>query len=143
MLGTRGIPAAYSGFETAVEHLAERFSARGHEVTVYCRTHMTERRARHAGARLVHLPTIRSKHLDTLAHTMLSTAHLAMRAAGGRGDLLHRGQRPRRAPRATGRDPGDPPDRRPGLRAREVVAPGARLPAVWPSGSPPRRPRSP
>jgi glycosyltransferase involved in cell wall biosynthesis len=80
MLGTRGIPAAYSGFETAVEHLAERFSARGHEVTVYCRPHMTERRETHAGARLVHLPTIRSKHLDTLAHTVLSTAYMAARA---------------------------------------------------------------
>ncbi len=79
MLGTRGIPAAYSGFETAVEHLAERFTARGHEVTVYCRPHMTERRETHAGARLVHLPTIRSKHLDTLAHTLLSTAHMAAR----------------------------------------------------------------
>ncbi len=79
MVGTRGIPAAYSGFETAVEHLAERFTARGHEVTVYCRPHMTERRATHAGARLVHLPTVRSKHLDTLAHTLVSTAHLAAR----------------------------------------------------------------
>jgi glycosyltransferase involved in cell wall biosynthesis len=77
MVGTRGIPAAYSGFETAVEQLASRFTAAGHEVTVYCRPHMTERRERHAGARLVHLPTIRSKHLDTLAHTLLSTAHLA------------------------------------------------------------------
>jgi glycosyltransferase involved in cell wall biosynthesis len=76
MVGTRGIPAAYSGFETAVEHLAERFTALGHEVTVYCRPHMTERRDRHAGARLVHLPTVRSKHLDTLAHTLLSTAHM-------------------------------------------------------------------
>jgi glycosyltransferase involved in cell wall biosynthesis len=80
MVGTRGIPAAYSGFETAVEHLSERFTARGHEVTVYCRPHMTERRDTHAGARLVHLPTVRSKHLDTLAHTLLSTAHLATRA---------------------------------------------------------------
>ncbi|WP_217914375.1 glycosyltransferase [Miltoncostaea marina] len=80
MLGTRGIPAAYSGFETAVEHLAGRFSARGHEVTVYCRPHMTERRATHAGARLVHLPTVRSKHLDTLAHTLVSTVHMATRA---------------------------------------------------------------
>lgn len=79
MLGTRGIPAAYSGFETAVEHLARGFTDRGHEVTVYCRPHMTEHRSTHAGARLVHLPTVRSKHLDTLAHTALSTAHLATR----------------------------------------------------------------
>jgi glycosyltransferase involved in cell wall biosynthesis len=79
MVGTRGIPAAYSGFETAVEHLAEQFTARGHEVTVYCRPHMTERRDTHARAHLVHLPTVRSKHLDTLAHTLLSTVHLATR----------------------------------------------------------------
>jgi glycosyltransferase involved in cell wall biosynthesis len=78
-VGTRGIPAAYSGFETAVERLAERFAARGHEVTVYCRTHTSDGRASHAGARLVHLPTVRSKHLDTLAHTLVSTAHLATR----------------------------------------------------------------
>lgn len=84
MVGTRGIPAAYSGFETAVEHLAERFAAAGHEVTVYCRPHMTERRATHAGARLVHLPTVRSKHLDTLVHTLVSTIHMAAR---GRPDV--------------------------------------------------------
>lgn len=80
MLGTRGIPARYSGFETAVENLAREFTARGHEVTVYCRPHMTERRATHAGARLVHVPTIRNKYLDTLAHTALCTAHMATRA---------------------------------------------------------------
>ncbi len=80
LVGTRGIPAAYSGFETAVEHLSERFTAAGHQVTVYCRPHMTERRETHAGARLVHLPTVRSKHLDTLAHTLVSTAHMATRA---------------------------------------------------------------
>ncbi len=76
LIGTRGIPAAYSGFETAVENLAREFTARGHEVTVYCRPHMTEQRSEHAGARLVHLPTIRNKYLDTLAHTTVSTGHM-------------------------------------------------------------------
>jgi glycosyltransferase involved in cell wall biosynthesis len=84
MVGTRGIPAAYSGFETAVEQLAPRLAARGHEVTVYCRKGAVERRERHAGARLVHLPTVRNKYLDTLAHTALSTVHLAVR---GRPDV--------------------------------------------------------
>lgn len=79
LVGTRGIPAAYSGFETAVEHLAQRFAERGHDVTVYCRPHMTDRRDTHAGARLVHLPTVRNKYLDTLVHTAVSTAHLATR----------------------------------------------------------------
>jgi len=79
LIGTRGIPAAYSGFETAVEHLAGEFTRRGHEVTVYCRPHMTERMPEHAGARLVHLPTVRNKYLDTLVHTMVSTAHMVTR----------------------------------------------------------------
>jgi len=79
LIGTRGIPAAYSGFETAVENLAREFTARGHEVTVYCRPHMTERKHEHAGARLVHLPTIRNKYLDTLAHTSVSTGHMVMK----------------------------------------------------------------
>ena len=76
LIGTRGIPAAYSGFETAVENLAREFTSRGHEVTVYCRPHMTERQDEHAGARLVHLPTIRNKYFDTLAHTTVSTGHM-------------------------------------------------------------------
>ncbi len=79
MLGTRGIPAAYSGFETAVENLSREFAARGHDVVVYCRPHMTERREHHAGARLVHLPTVRNKYLDTMVHTFVSTAHAVTR----------------------------------------------------------------
>jgi len=79
MVGTRGIPAAYSGFETAVQALSARFAAHGHEVTVYCRTHMVEPLTTHAGARLVHLPTVRGKYLDTLVHTAVSTGHLAAR----------------------------------------------------------------
>lgn len=79
LIGTRGIPAAYSGFETAVENLAREFTARGHEVTVYCRPHMTERREEHVGARLVHLPTVRNKYLDTLVHTSVSTGHMVGR----------------------------------------------------------------
>ena len=79
LIGTRGIPAAYSGFETAVENLAREFTHRGHEVTVYCRPHMTEQRDEHAGARLVHLPTVRNKYLDTIVHTTVSTGHLITR----------------------------------------------------------------
>ncbi|WP_320670229.1 glycosyltransferase [Patulibacter defluvii] len=80
ILGTRGIPAAYSGFETAAEHLAGRLVERGHEVTVYCRPHVVDPDLReHAGARLVHLPTIRNKYLDTFVHTYLSAEHCVRR----------------------------------------------------------------
>lgn len=80
ILGTRGIPASYSGFETAAEQLASRLSDRGHEVVVYCRPHVVDRRLREwKGARLVHLPTIRNKYLDTFTHTLLSAMHAAHR----------------------------------------------------------------
>ena len=78
ILGTRGIPASYSGFETAAEQLASRLTDRGHEVVVYCRPHVVDRRIRtYKGARLVHLPTVRNKYLDTFAHTLLSALHSA------------------------------------------------------------------
>ncbi|WP_050812504.1 DUF1972 domain-containing protein [Acidovorax radicis] len=35
LLGARGIPASYGGFETFAEQLSTRLVARGHEVTVY------------------------------------------------------------------------------------------------------------
>ena len=78
ILGTRGIPASYSGFETAAEQLASRLSARGHEVVVFCRPHVVDRSLKqYRGARLVHLPTIRNKYLDTFTHTLLSALHTA------------------------------------------------------------------
>ena len=78
ILGTRGIPASYSGFETAAEQLAARLAARGHEVVVYCRPHVVDPSLRHfRGARLVHLPAIRNKYLDTFTHTLLSALHAA------------------------------------------------------------------
>jgi glycosyltransferase involved in cell wall biosynthesis len=75
LLGARGIPSNYGGFETFSEELSVRLVERGHEVTVYCRERHTESAWR--GVRLVYLPTIRHKYLDTLAHTFLSTLHLA------------------------------------------------------------------
>lgn len=76
MLGTRGVPASYSGFETCAEELGARLVARGHKVTVYCRPHHIKYRGkRYRGMRLVRLPTIRNKYLDTIVHTLLSSIH--------------------------------------------------------------------
>jgi glycosyltransferase involved in cell wall biosynthesis len=71
LLGTRGIPANYGGFETFAEELSTRLIQRGHDVTVYCRQRHSEPRYR--GVRLQYLPTIRHKYFDTLAHTLIST----------------------------------------------------------------------
>jgi glycosyltransferase involved in cell wall biosynthesis len=76
MLGTRGIPASYSGFETCVEQLGARLVQRGHRVSVYCRTHhITYRGDTYKGMRLYKIPTITHKYLDTIVHTFLSSLH--------------------------------------------------------------------
>jgi glycosyltransferase involved in cell wall biosynthesis len=74
LLGTRGIPANYGGFETFAEELSTRLVQRGHRVTVYCREKYPEPFYR--DVKLVYLPSIRHKYLDTLAHTLVSTLHL-------------------------------------------------------------------
>lgn len=74
IVGTRGIPARYGGFETFAEELSTRLVERGHEVFVYCRQRHTSTTYR--GVHLRYLPTIRHKYLDTIAHTFLSTMHL-------------------------------------------------------------------
>jgi glycosyltransferase involved in cell wall biosynthesis len=80
MLGTRGVPAAYGGFETAIEEIGQRLVELGHELTVYGRS--TERTApkMHLGMHLVNLPAVHSKSLETLSHTALSTAHFTASA---------------------------------------------------------------
>ena len=77
ILGTRGIPARYGGFETFAEELSSRLTLRGHSVVVYCRERHSE--AEFRGVHLQYLPTLRHKYLDTIAHTLLSTWHLAVR----------------------------------------------------------------
>jgi glycosyltransferase involved in cell wall biosynthesis len=80
ILGTRGIPANYGGFETFAEHLSTRLVARGHDVTVYCRAHyVSPRQLEFQGVRLKVLPTIRHKYLDTVIHTFLSALHAVPR----------------------------------------------------------------
>ena len=81
-IGTRGVPANYSGFETCVEQVGRRMVERGHEVVVFCRSgHHTDRPAAYLGMELVYLPAVRQKHLETLSHTALSSLRLDARTA--------------------------------------------------------------
>lgn len=88
ILGTRGIPGNYGGFETFAEQLGTRLARRGHEVTVYCRRHYSTGDARvYKGVRLVILPTIRHKYFDTVVHTLFSVIH-ALFFQTGRFDVI-------------------------------------------------------
>lgn len=78
VLGTRGIPANYGGFETFAEQLSLRLVQGGVATTVYGRSHYVDASSPWNGIRLVVLPTIRSKYLDTVVHTALSALHLVL-----------------------------------------------------------------
>jgi glycosyltransferase involved in cell wall biosynthesis len=76
LIGSRGIPARYSGFEQFYEQFAVRLAERGHDVTVYNRSHfIKDVKKEYKGVRIVSLPSIPTKHLDTIVHTALSSLH--------------------------------------------------------------------
>ncbi len=78
ILGTRGIPAAYGGFETLAEELSVRLARRGHDVTVYARRGcVREELASFDGVRVVFAPTVRHKYLETVVHGVTSGLHAA------------------------------------------------------------------
>ena len=81
LIGTRGVPARYGGFETCVEEVGSRLAAAGHEVIVYCRPtdDGAEQLDSYLGMQLVHLPIVRKRSLETLAHTGLSVLHKSLR----------------------------------------------------------------
>ena len=80
IIGTRGVPANYGGFETFAEELGSRLAARGHEVTVYGRRGFIDPQlGEYRGMQLVVLPAFRSKHLETVSHTLLAALHAARR----------------------------------------------------------------
>lgn len=74
LIGTRGVPAHYGGFETAVDEIGRRLVLLGHEVVVYCRYGQDDM-PQYEGMRLVHLPAVRKSSLETLSHTALSMVH--------------------------------------------------------------------
>jgi glycosyltransferase involved in cell wall biosynthesis len=78
IMGTRGVPARYGGFETLAEELGRRLAARGHSVTVYGRPGFVDRSVTsHLGMRVVVLPALPSKHLETISHTFVCALHAA------------------------------------------------------------------
>lgn len=82
MIGTRGVPARYGGFETAIEEVGKRLAAKGHQVLVYSRNPAPEEGPLprvHEGMRVVELPAVKKRSLETLSHTAASVAHLLPR----------------------------------------------------------------
>jgi glycosyltransferase involved in cell wall biosynthesis len=74
-IGGRGIMGKYSGVESFYEEAGTRLVVKGHQITAYCRSYFTPGQPSYEGIRIVRLPTLRSKHLETFVHTLLSTLH--------------------------------------------------------------------
>jgi glycosyltransferase involved in cell wall biosynthesis len=74
LIGTRGVPARYGGFETAVEEVGRRLVTLGHEIVVYCREPGP---AEHLGMQRVVVRSLKKKVLETLSSTALATGHAA------------------------------------------------------------------
>ena len=85
-IGQKGIPARSGGVEKHVEKLATRLAATGQEVFVYVRRHYTSPSlTEYEGVKLIHIPSIRTKHLDALSHTLFATVHALFQ----RYDVVH------------------------------------------------------
>ncbi|MBC7334360.1 MAG: glycosyltransferase [Actinobacteria bacterium] len=76
IMGIRGIPACYGGFETFAEELALRLVNKGHDITVYGRSNVINYKDKYyKGVRIIILPTISHKYLDTVIHTLVCVLH--------------------------------------------------------------------
>ncbi len=74
MIGQKGVPAKQGGVERHVEELSARLVEMGHEVTVFTRPNYTDPKLEsHRGITLKSLPTVGTKHLDAIVHSVISS----------------------------------------------------------------------
>lgn len=79
IIGSRGYPVVYSGYETFVGELSERLVRLGMDVTVYCHRNLFRDRPRRVnGVRLVYVPTIEKKILSQFIHSLQSMIHACL-----------------------------------------------------------------
>ena len=85
-IGQKGIPCISGGVEKHVEKLAVHLASMGHDVTVYTRPSYTSGTLKeYQGVKLISLPSIRTKHLDAISHTLIATMHALFQDY----DILH------------------------------------------------------
>jgi len=76
IIGSRGYPYVYSGYETFVKELSERLVKKNISVVVYCHKNLFKERPKKVnGVNLVYIPTIERKSLSQLVHSFQSMLH--------------------------------------------------------------------
>ena len=78
IIGSRGYPYVYSGYETLVKNIGERIVTGGAQVTVYCHSYLFDQKPKQLnGIYLKYIPTIKSKSLSQPIHSFLAFWHAA------------------------------------------------------------------
>jgi len=78
IIGSRGYPYVYSGYETLVKNIGERMVAKEVQVTVYCHSYLFDQKPKQLnGINLKYIPTIKSKSLSQPIHSFLAFWHAA------------------------------------------------------------------
>jgi glycosyltransferase involved in cell wall biosynthesis len=85
VVGSKGIPATFGGIERHVAELTGCLVSRGFAVRVYCRPYYSSVSGEYHGVELVTLPTLYTKHLDAITHTLLATCHALFSGV----DIIH------------------------------------------------------
>ena len=77
IIGSRGYPYVYSGYETLVKELSERLVESGHHVKVYCHSSLFKKKPRHVnGIELVYTLSVETKFLSQIINSFFSFIHL-------------------------------------------------------------------
>src|SRR5690606_35773433 len=77
VIGIRGLPANYGGFETCAEHTTKYWAEDGHDILVYWRkSHYKIHLDQVGGVKLKYINSINIKGVDTLSHTLFSILNL-------------------------------------------------------------------
>ncbi len=77
IIGSRGYPYIYSGYETLVKELSERLVKKGHKVRVYCHSPLFKKKPRQFnGIELVYTPSIETKFLSQIVNSFFSFIHV-------------------------------------------------------------------
>ena len=77
IIGSRGYPYVYSGYETLVKELAERLVNSGHHVRVYCHSSLFSKKHKFVnGIELIYTPSIETKFLSQFTNSFFSFIHV-------------------------------------------------------------------
>lgn len=79
IIGSRGYPYVYGGFETFVKELSERLVVQGVDVHIYCQRNLfIDRPETVNGIKLHYIPTLPQKSLNQIIHSFLSILHATL-----------------------------------------------------------------